>query len=94
MAKHHTFRSHLEDCKDYHCDDPTKCIFNLPSCRVCNGYDGCLTTECPGEKITKGFASAIKDARLDYTVEKGWHFRYIQLTQEQMEELVVPLRQV
>jgi hypothetical protein len=88
MPKYHTFRSHAEDCNDENCKGLEKCIFNLPSCRVCNCYDGCLTSECPGEKITKGFVSAVRDGRMDYTNEKGWHIKLVPLPEEQIIQFI------
>lgn len=52
-------------CSCWHC---TICV-----CGACGAYEGGLTTECPGECVDVGTTLAVYKAKLDYTVERGWH---------------------
>lgn len=46
---------------------------NLSVCRVCGGYEGGLTTDCPGTQINFEKQREIYETSLDYTDARGWH---------------------
>lgn len=45
----------------------------LAVCSVCGAYEGSLTTDCPGSKISYDRQQEIYETKLDYTDERGWH---------------------
>lgn len=51
------------------CDSPQcpVCVGGLAICKVCGLAEGCLTTDCPGEKIKAGCQDAIYDGLLDFS---------------------------
>lgn len=54
------------------CDNCYGC--HLAVCSVCGCYEGSLTTECPGEKVSMDKQDEIyRNPGIDYTTEKGWH---------------------
>jgi len=46
---------------------------NLAVCSVCGGWEGSLTTDCPGEKIRPERLEEILETSLDFTDARGWH---------------------
>jgi hypothetical protein len=58
-------------CNNGNCDNCLPC--HLTICSVCNGGEGTLTTECPGEIQSYDKGLEIFEKNLDYTVAQGWH---------------------
>ncbi len=52
-------------CGCYHC--------TLACCSVCGGYEGSLTTDCPGGPVAMRKQREVYESDLDYTDERGWH---------------------
>lgn len=63
--------------KDCGCDDPycNICVAGLALCKVCDGAEGWLTTDCPGEVVPYETGERVGRGELDYIngawVEKG-----------------------
>jgi hypothetical protein len=45
----------------------------LSVCAACGAYEGSLTTDCPGEKVSFDRQQEVCETRLDYTDARGWH---------------------
>lgn len=54
-------------CSCYHC---TLCV-----CKVCNCYEGSLTTDCPGVSVDQDTQEKIYKEGLDYKDGVGWYTR-------------------
>lgn len=52
-------------CSCQHC--------TLAVCSVCGAYEGSLTTDCPGERVSFDRQEEVYKTDLNYTDEKGWH---------------------
>ena len=46
---------------------------NLAMCAVCGAYEGGLTTDCPGTRISFDKQREVHETCLDYTDDRGWH---------------------
>lgn len=59
------------DCK---CNAPycQFCDGGLFACTVCGGFEGTLTTYCPGEKVDDERLNEVYAGRLDYRDGRGW----------------------
>lgn len=53
-----------DTCSCQHC--------TLAVCRVCGAYEGGLTQDCPGVKISGDVAALVHENGLDYTDSRGW----------------------
>lgn len=51
-------------CSCQHC--------TLAVCRVCGQYEGGLTQDCPGVKMSSDVGALVHSGGLDYTDERGW----------------------
>lgn len=58
----HQYLKH-RDCELMHCNI---CDGGLAVCTVCNGVEGSLTTECPGEPMTFVRKEAVYQGHMDY----------------------------
>ena len=59
---------HVEyKCPDS-CDNPycRFCQGGLFLCTVCNGFEGSLTKECPGERMTERQGDAVYAGKIDF----------------------------
>ncbi len=45
----------------------------LSVCGVCGAYEGSLTTDCPGAKVSFDRQQEVGETNLDYTDARGWH---------------------
>lgn len=45
----------------------------LAVCDICGAYEGSLTTDCPGKKVTFEKQQEVYQTPLDYTDSRGWH---------------------
>jgi len=45
----------------------------LAVCSTCGSYEGSLTTDCPGGKVSFDRQQEIYETNLDYTDDRGWH---------------------
>jgi len=45
----------------------------LAVCSVCGAYEGGLTTDCPGAKVSFDRQQEVYETNLDYTDDRGWH---------------------
>lgn len=45
----------------------------LAVCSVCGAYEGALTTDCPGARMSFDRQKEVYETNLDYTDERGWH---------------------
>lgn len=45
----------------------------LAVCSVCCAYEGGLTTDCPGTKVSFDRRQEVYETNLDYTDDRGWH---------------------
>lgn len=52
-------------CSCFHC--------TLSVCERCGGYEGGLTTHCPGDWVGVDIGLAVYHHRLDFTTPRGWH---------------------
>jgi hypothetical protein len=52
-------------CPCYHC--------TLAVCAVCGAYEGGLTSDCPGEKVSFDRQKEVYETNLDYIEGLGWH---------------------
>ncbi len=50
------------------CEHCTLCV-----CEVCGSYEGSLTTDCPGAKVSFDRQQEIYETCLDWTDDRGWH---------------------
>lgn len=57
------------------CGEPSCWVENLWVCAVCGGWEGCLTTECPGEFMTGSTGDMVYAGCLDYFDGK-WQVGY------------------
>jgi hypothetical protein len=53
-----------DTCSCQHC--------TLAVCRVCGQYEGGLTQDCPGVKLSSDVGTLIHSGGLDYTDARGW----------------------
>lgn len=70
MAKHD-----LITCADHEPDSHECrmiCRGGLAACKVCSGAEGSLTTDCPGQPMTKEQSDGVYAGLLDYTEAQGW----------------------
>lgn len=52
-------------CSCQHCQ--------LCVCELCGAYEGGLTTDCPGMKVSFDRQQEVHETNLDYTDDRGWH---------------------
>lgn len=45
----------------------------LAVCAVCHAYEGSLTTDCPGERVSFDKQQEVYETRLDFSDARGWH---------------------
>jgi len=45
----------------------------LAVCSVCGGFEGALTTDCPGTKVDSDKLKEVFETSLDYTDDRSWH---------------------
>lgn len=50
------------------CEHCTLCV-----CEVCGAFEGGLTTDCPGMKVSFDRQQEVYETNLDYTDDRGWH---------------------
>lgn len=53
----------------------TGCMFcdgGLGHCTVCDGFEGTLPTDCPGEKMDGALQGCIYNGETDYREGRGW----------------------
>lgn len=56
------------------CSDFCSCEHcTLAVCSVCGAYEGSLTIDCPGEKVTYDRQQEVYTTALEYTDALGWH---------------------
>jgi hypothetical protein len=48
------------------------CDGGLFSCTVCGGFEGSLTTDCPGIKVDKKKLDEVYSGDIDYREGRGW----------------------
>jgi hypothetical protein len=46
---------------------------SLSVCAVCGAYEGALTTDCPGARVSFDRQQEVHETKLDYTDDRGWH---------------------
>lgn len=57
----------------HQCNDMGECMScSLDVCKVCGLYEGSLTTDCPGEKVSYDMGEEIYNRKLDYREGEGW----------------------
>lgn len=45
----------------------------LAVCSACGSYEGGLTTDCPGSKVSFDRQQEVYETNLDYSDDRGWH---------------------
>jgi hypothetical protein len=48
------------------------CEGGLFACTICNGFEGSLPTDCPGEKMTGERADEVYAGKIDFHETQGW----------------------
>jgi hypothetical protein len=64
LHKFYECRCHKQYCQ--FCDG------GLASCTVCGGYEGSLTTSCPGERVVREKLDEVYSGKIDYRETLGW----------------------
>lgn len=55
------------------CNDWGECqTCTLSVCKVCGLFEGSLTTDCPGERVSYDMGEEIYTRKLDYREGEGW----------------------
>jgi len=68
----HAYKTPEEcDCDKFDTNCPI-CDGGLVFCKVCGGFEGGLTTDCPGQNIPMDTNDAVYAGKLDYREGKGW----------------------
>jgi hypothetical protein len=69
MTEERKHVAYICTCNRYAC---MFCDGGLFSCIVCHGFEGSLTTDCPGYQMSAELADAVYAGVVDYRLGIGW----------------------